>query len=137
MRLSRPLGAFRAIKKSIPVDVVFASKSGALATQEGLVKYQIDDALLTGVEGERWPVQRSKFLASYMPVPPLKTGNTGLYVKKPLPVWVWRAEVATDIALSENRGMLQAHVGDIVIEYAPDSHAVVSASIFDKTYEVI
>jgi hypothetical protein len=135
--MHRPPNAFRAIKKLIPVSVTFATQDGELATLEGQVKYQSGDALLTGVEGEQWPVQHDKFLASYTPVLPLTAGSDGSYVKKPLPVWVWRAEIATDVVLSENRGKLRAAVGDFVIEYATDNHAVVSASIFEKTYEAM
>lgn len=141
--MSRPLqlalleNGFQAIKKPIPVSVQFATSSGALTTLEGMVSYQSGDALLTGVEGERWPVERSKFIQSYQPVASLVFGDDGLYTKKRISVWAYRTEHAIEVLLSDDRGTLQAKIGDVIIEYSPNNHAVVSASIFDKTYEAI
>ena len=41
------------------------------------------DAVLTGVRGEHWPVQRHLFLASYAPVPPTEAGQDVIYRKIP------------------------------------------------------
>lgn len=129
--------AFQAIKKPIPVGVQFATSSGTLETLEGSVRYQTGDALLTGLEGERWPIGISRFIQTYEPVAPLVFGDDGLYKKKLIPVWAYRADHAMEFSLSDSRGILQAKLGDVIIEYSPNDHAVVNGSIFEKTYEIL
>ena len=58
-----PLAA-RFIKTEV-VQVLFAPEPGELISLEGPNKYQVGDAIITGVKGERWPVQKSKFLENY------------------------------------------------------------------------
>src|SRR5450755_1953655 len=59
--LSSDRAARRARKRGVVVQVEFAATRGSLTTQEGPVNYSPDDALLTGTEGERWPVPRDAF----------------------------------------------------------------------------
>lgn len=134
--LSQQAGAFIARKRPIPVTVEFATQAGVLATREGAVQYQMGDALLTGVEGERWPVPRKQFLNTYDAILPTKSGKSGKYIKRPLDIWAWHADAPTDIPLSENRGFLHAEPGDIVVQYAKGNFAVIGRSIFETSYEV-
>lgn len=130
-------GAFRARKRPIPVTVVFTNTPGWLKTLEGDVSFEADDAILTGVEGEQWPLSREKFLSTYKPITPTKIGDPGNYRKQPLVVWAWRTDAPTDIALSEVLGFLHAEPGDYIVQYGSGDLAVVGASIFEKTYEPI
>lgn len=133
--LSNAPGAFLAHKRPIPVAVVFAKEYGVLETREGPVRFQAGDALLTGVEGERWPVPRERFLVTYSPLPPTHDGEAGRYVKRPLSVWAWKTNQSMAIPLTDGRGLLQAEPGDVIVQYGPGDLAVVAALIFDKTYE--
>src|SRR5664279_1064449 len=63
--LSEDRAARRARKRAVVVQVVFAEAAGTLSTQEGPVNYSTGDALLTGTEGERWPVTRHIFDQTY------------------------------------------------------------------------
>lgn len=128
-------GAFLAVKRSLPVTVQFAEQDGMLDTREGAVRYQAGDAILTGVEGERWPVQRERFLASYDPAASLHAGENGSYVKRHKTVLAWRSSTAIEIVLSGQRGILQANAGDVIVDYGGGDLAVVAASIFESTYQ--
>ncbi len=123
-------GVFRACKKPIPMRVVFAPEDGTLQTREGPVAYQRGDAILTGTEGERWPIQREKFDATYQP-----TAEAGIYTKRPMDVLAWVTPKPLDIDLPDGRGSLHAEPGDVIVQYAPGDQFVVSASIFARTYE--
>src|SRR5262249_10597889 len=69
----------RVCKKPAPVRTEFAGADGVCATLEGPVRYKAGDAIVTGVRGEQWPVERESFPASYEPVPPTRAGNSGNY----------------------------------------------------------
>jgi len=75
--------ALHVCKRPVPVPVAFALADGVCETLEGPVHYQKGDALLTGVQGERYPVRRDLFMAAYVPVPPAAMGQDGLYLKAP------------------------------------------------------
>ena len=47
--------ALHVCKRLVPVPVAFALADGVCETLEGPVHYQKGDALLTGVQGERYP----------------------------------------------------------------------------------
>lgn len=129
--------AFRARSLSIPLLVRFARDDGEIATLEGLVSYQLGDAIVTGVQGEQWPVPRERFLTAYEPIPPTQTGQEGQYSKHRREVWALELKEPIEIELSSHRGLLKGKVGDVLIEYAPGDQAVVASDIFAKTYEMI
>lgn len=135
--LSTLPGAFQAAKLPIPLQVEFAGHAGVLASREGPVHYQAGDALLTGVEGERWPVARQRFDDTYAALPPTAAGAAGTYVKRRLVVWAWPIAQPVDIALSGGRGTLHGAVGDVLVQYGPGDVGVVAAAIFQKTYRAV
>jgi hypothetical protein len=132
--LAQQPGAFRARARPVAVDVRFAEAAGTLQTLEGPVDYAPGDALVTGVNGERWPIPRSRFEASYHPATGTGPGRNGRYIKHPREVWAWRADRPLDIPLPQGVGTLHANPGDIVVQYAAGDCAVVQADIFAKTY---
>lgn len=132
--IARQPGAFLAVKRPVPVSVEFAEGEGTLDTREGAVRYQAGDALLSGIEGERWPVPRARFLETYDPVAPLRAGERGTYLKRRKAVWAWRTGAAVEIALSGERGTLRANAGDVIVDYGGGDLAVVAASIFEGSY---
>lgn len=127
-------GAFRAYARPVTVEVCFAEAAGTLQTLEGPVEYALGDALVTGFNGERWPITRARFEANYHPKPGTAPEGKGRYIKKPKEVWAWRADCHLDIHLPQGTGTLHANPGDIVVQYAPGDCAVVQADIFAKTY---
>lgn len=135
--LSEDRGARRARKRAVAVDVEFASAAGTLSTTEGPVKYSIGDALLSGTEGERWPVARDRFDTSYVAVAPTRPGKPGRYRKRPTVVWAKPMVAAFDVTLDRERGILHGRPGDWLLQYAPSDFAVVSARVFAQTYELL
>jgi len=128
-------GRKRAMKKTVPVRVCFAACAGLAATREGTISYQAGDALLTGAEGERWPVARKRFFASYEALPPAVMGKDGLYIKKRLPVWALR--ISEPFSVATERGLLSGQAGDWLVQYGPEDYGVVGASIFAATYAML
>ena len=135
--LSSDRAARRARKRGVVVQVEFAATRGSLTTQEGPVNYSPDDALLTGTEGERWPMPRDAFDAGYAPVAPTRPGRPGPYRKRPSVVWAKAMTDAFDVTLDRDRGTLRGQAGDWLVQYAPSDFSVVSAHVFAQTYELL
>ncbi len=57
--------AITVMKKPVPVKVEFATEDGVMQTKEGPVRYEKGQAILTGVQGERWPMPRERLEATY------------------------------------------------------------------------
>ena len=129
--------ARRVRKLAIEVIAEFAVSDGTLVTREGPVAYCRGDALLTGAEGERWPVPRERFDETYEPVAPLRPGKPGAYRKRPEVVWAKQMREPFTVELGEGRGTLQGNAGDWLLQYAPGDLSVVSATVFAKTYELL
>ena len=135
--LSEDRAARRARKRAVEVQVEFAATGGTLSTMEGPVTYSAGDALLTGTEGERWPVARGTFDLTYAPVAPTRPGKPGRYRKRPLIVWAKLMTEAFDVTLDRDRGSLSGEPGDWLVQYAPADFSVVSARVFAQTYELL
>jgi len=137
MRLEENERAVHVQKKAVTVAVLFAASNGVCATKEGKVSYKVGDAIMTGVEGEKWPIERAKFDITYESLPPTKAGEDGLYIKKPIPVYALQMDEAFYVDVSWGAGRLSGDVGDWLLQYGLDDYGIVSKSIFEKTYEII
>lgn len=125
------------LKLKLPTQVKFASVAGVLPTIEGDVAYQAGDALMTGIEGEHWPISRATFEATYEAVPPTKMGDTGTYVKKQVVVEAEQLEAPAEISIQAGKSMLKGKTGDWVVTSPDGSRWVVSDSIFKETYRLV
>jgi hypothetical protein len=126
--------AFRAARRLYQVKVEFAEQPGTLATLEGEVGYHAGDALLTGQEGERWPVARDQFFATYKAAAPTRFGTAGTYRRREGTVWAWRADRMLDVVLSDGRGTLRASTGDLLVQFDSGDIAVMPEHIFRRSY---
>lgn len=124
----------RATKRDIPVQVIFAAETGMLQTLEGLVAYEKEDALLTGVKGESWPVSRDLFDSLYTPDSGVISGQDGLYRPVTDPVWALQMHEAFTVALPAGKGTLRGKAGDWLVQHAPGEHGVVDKDIFSLRY---
>lgn len=88
---------------------------------------------MTGVNGERWPIYRARFVQTYQPVAPLIMGLPGGYLKIRIPVEAKQTRHELDITLKE--GTLHAKLSDWFITAPDGKHWVVSNQIFRKTYQ--
>lgn len=55
----------RAIKRPIPVDAYQVMETTYIETLEGKMKANVGDWIITGVDGEQWPVKKSIFEKTY------------------------------------------------------------------------
>lgn len=126
--------ALRVCKKPVPVDVAFAAEDGVCKTLEGEVQFRAGDALLTGSEGERWPIRRDLFLSSYEPVSPTRAGDNGTYRKRPAVAHALRLTEPATVPVGWQNDPLHGHPGDWLIRYPDGSQGIVQDSIFRETY---
>jgi hypothetical protein len=134
--LGEDRAARRARKVSIAMHVEFAMADGTLVTREGPVAYVTSDALLSGIDGERWPVSRKRFDETYEPVAPLRPGKPGAYRKRPQVVWAKPLPQTLTVELG-GVGTLRGNAGDWLLQCAPGDLCVVGASTFAKSYELL
>jgi hypothetical protein len=126
--------ALRVCKKPIPLQVEFATADGICETLEGRVHFRTADAIVTGVRGERWPVKRDQFLASYESVPPTRPGQNGSYRKQPAVAYALRLDRPRDVPVSWQGDPLKGRAGDWLLHYADGSYGVVQDAIFRESY---
>ena len=126
--------ALRVIKKPEPVPAEFAPADGVCDTLEGAVHFRAGDAILTGVRGERWPVMREHFLASYAPVAPTRAGDDGSYRKAPSIAYALRLDRDCEVPVGSRRDLLHGHPGDWLLQHADGTYGIVQDGIFRETY---
>ena len=126
--------ALRVCKKPDPLRAEFAVSGGVCDTLEGPVHFRAGDAILTGMRGERWPVGRALFLASYEPVPPTRPGESGAYRKAPSIAYALRLDRAREVPVGWQNDPLHGRPGDWLLQYADGSYGVVQDSIFRESY---
>ena len=121
-------------KRPDPLEVAFAPADGVCATLEGPVRYRAGDAILTGSQGEQWPVRRDLFLASYEPVPPTAAGQSGSYRKLPSVTLALRLDNPVQVPVGWQDDPLLGRPGDWLLRYADGSHGIVQDAIFRASY---
>jgi hypothetical protein len=129
------LRVLRVCKRPDPLQVVFATTDGVCETLEGPVRYRAGDAILTGLQGERWPIKRDLFLASYEPVLPTMAEDDGIYRKLPSEALALRLDRAVSVPVGWQDDPLEGRPGDWLLRYADGSYGVVQDEIFRKSYQ--
>ena len=125
------------IKKELDVSVVFADAPGEVPSLEGPVRYAPGDAILTGIAGERWPIRRQRFEATYEAVPPTLRGHPGTYRKIPVVVVARQLDAPTNVTLRSGAGTLAAAAGDWLVTDPSGAQWVVRDDIFLQTYQAV
>lgn len=134
--LARNPRVVRAMKRPLPVQVRFAEADGCCDTREGPVAYLARDAILCGVEGESWPIPRGRFDTMYDPIPPLRQGIPGSYLRRPSLVLALQLEEQMQIQVGWRGDALRGEPGDWLVQYSPDDHAIVARTVFQKSYRI-
>lgn len=116
-------------------EVEFASKSGICETLEGPVRYAKGDAIVTGVEGEQWPVSIKEFEQRYRPLQDGRFGLAGRFEKIPRQALAIKLTTSKSIVLSSSRGVLEGRVGDWIVDYGDGDLSIISARLFDSYYK--
>lgn len=134
--LRRDAAALVARRRPTTVEVRFAAVAGSVATAEGEVRHSANAAIVTGMAGERWPVERATFDAGYEPVAPTRMGEDGVYRRKSLAVLARRFGEPFELVLSEGRGTLIGEAGDWLVQHTPGSFGIVAAAVFAQSYRI-
>jgi hypothetical protein len=119
------------------VGVTFCAADCIIDTLEGQVRCHAGDALITGVQGERWPVSRNAFEQKYCPVAPTEMWQDGQYQARPARVLARRLDTDSTIALKSGNGTLSGQAGDWLVQYETGDQSIVRDDIFCKTYRRI
>jgi hypothetical protein len=119
----------------VQVRVEFALQAGSLATLEGEVGYRAGAALISGQNGERWPVERSEFDRRYHCVGPQAPGQDGLYRKAARPVLARQLMEAFFTCGGAQRDRMTGQPWDWLVQYAPGVHGVVAEALFADLYQ--
>lgn len=133
---SRDPRSVRARKREYPVQVRFAPADELVPTREGPVHAHAGDAIVTGAAGEQWPVRPAMFHARYRPLAPLAAGQAGTYLSQPIDVVALPMHAAFAVDLADGDRLLGLP-GDWLVEYGDGGLAIVAASIFPTTYDLI
>ena len=120
------------MKKDIPVKFKIADSEGAIKTLEGLVKFKPGDVIMTGVKGEKWPMPKEKFDATYNVV----EGEENVATKKPQEVDAEVLEKETIVNTSWG-AELTGKPGDYLITASKDDSWIVDKEVFEKSYDEI
>jgi hypothetical protein len=124
-------------KRVREVEVSFTDVDCTVQTREGLVHARPGDAIITGVEGERWRVSRERFVEKYRPVPPTISGRAGRYLGLPTRIMAVQMQEPFEVVLSDGVSRLHGGPGDWLVDYGDGSLGIVSPDIFATTYEII
>ena len=128
--------ALCAVKKGLLVSVPFAAAAGVLETRDGPAPYREGDALLTGIQGDSWPMTPECFRSTYAPAPGTAPGSAGKYRKNTSAVRALRMDEPFSAALSDSKDILWGKRGDWLLQYASGEYCVAAGEIFEKTYDV-
>jgi hypothetical protein len=124
-------------KKAQEVQVAFATDATPIDTLEGWVQADRGDAIITGAQGERWPVARERFLSKYEAVAPTVAGRDGVYRSRPRRLVALKMSGQFCVRLPDGISELRGSSGDWLVDYGDGSLGIVAASIFVDSYDLI
>jgi PGDYG protein len=119
------------------VSVTFATVEDLIDTIEGQVLAHVGDAVVTGVLGERWPIDRARFHQKYAPVAPTRCGRCGTYRRRQTLAHALRQDHAFFVHLAAGHSRLTGTSGDWLVDYGDGTLGIVAAAVFERSYELI
>ena len=128
--VSQDPDGFKTAKLPIPLEFRYAEADETIDTKEGPVGANAGDAIMTGTEGEQWPIPAEKFAQTYNDL------GDGTAAKKNIPVFAKQMMVPFKVKVSWSNDLLQGEPGDYLVQYGPGDYGVVGREIFAKTYKV-
>lgn len=104
-------------------------------TLEGEVDCAAGDAVVTGVRGESWPVQRAVFFRKYFPTEGTAPGQNGKYKRSLAFVQARELKQNEEMVLTDGRGRLRGQPGDWALTYGLDDHSFIRSDVLAESYE--
>ena len=127
--LSQDPDGFETAKLPIPLEFEYSKRDGVIRTKEGEVSFKAGDAIMTGTEGEEWPIPAEKFAETYDDL------GDGTAAKKNIPVFAKEMTEPFQVKVSWSDDLLQGEAGDYLVQYGVGDYGVVGREIFGKTYK--
>ena len=127
--LSQDPDGFETAKKPIPLSFRYAEADETIETKEGPVRATAGAVVMTGTEGEQWPIPAEKFAQTYDDL------GDGTAAKKNIPVFAKEMAVPFQVKVSWSDDLLQGRPSDYLVQYGPGDYGVVGREIFGKTYK--
>lgn len=134
LRTQQKYSALPYEKKILSFDVIFSDNEQTIETLEGPVLCLPGDAVVTGINGERWPVKPDNFRLKYRPLAPTIAGESGRYQSLPIRVLAIRLKTELKLPLSGDIGVLHGQAGDWLVQYEDRSQSIIADDVFTKTY---
>ena len=116
-------------KKNIPLQYRIAVEPETVFTREGKVEAPAGAYIMTGTEGEKWPIPADKFEETYDII------DDSTAAKKPIPVLGKNMKEDFFVTVSWSPDKLEGKPGDWLVQYGPGDYGVVGADIFNDTYD--
>lgn len=120
--------------KNEQVEVILAKTGGQLISREGINRYSLGDALITGSTGDQWSVSIDRFHTKYDPVPGTSAGGDGKYQSKPVSVLARQMSASFTVARTEGGDLLSGLANDWLLQYAPGDFGIVENARFRLVY---
>lgn len=95
---------------SLSYTVRFCQGQEQVETLEGQVQAALGDAVVTGSQGEQWPVPRADFGRKYAPCDNIPMGVAGQYKKRLAFVRAEKLHQEESIELNADRGRLTGRI---------------------------
>ena len=130
-------GRIRAKKRTSQVQVSFCKTDSLIDTLEGEVHARAGDAIITGTQGEQWPVNPAHFADKYRAATGLEQGSDGSYVTLPIEVLALALGTEFTVILADGHSRLFGSAGDWLIDYGDGTLGIVAPAIFNATYEIM
>ena len=127
--LSQDPDGFETAKLPIPLEFRYAEADETIETKEGSVGANAGDAIMTGTEGEQWPIPAESFAKTYDDL------GDGTAAKKNIPVFAKEMPEPFKVKVSWSDDLLRGEAGDFLVQYGPGDYGVVGREIFGKTYK--
>lgn len=121
--------AFKAFKKPIPLSFEHATHDQQVQTLENKVSCVAGDVIMTGTEGERWPIKKEVFESTYDVL------SEGLASKKKIIVFALQIHEVFQAKLAWAPDFLTGQPGDYLVQYGENDFGIVNQEIFLKTYQ--
>jgi hypothetical protein len=127
--LSQDPDGFETAKLPIPLEFRYAETDETIETRENPVGAKAGDAIMTGTEGEQWPIPAASFAETYDDL------GDGTAAKKNIPVFAKEMAEPFQVKVSWSDDLLQGEEGDFLVQYGVGDYGVVGREIFGKTYK--
>ena len=115
------------VKKPIEVEAEQIKEQKTINTLEGPVTASPTDWVVTGVNGEQYPMPNQTFIDLY------DKCENGKYKKKPIQVTAWQTD--RELIIPYRNESLKASIGDYIVKQPDGTFSPIKPDIFTQTYD--